>query len=100
MTNHPDIAHFITRGYNLLVVVAVCYKYCTTLNAFINVVTYKGGTEALWLVKLIIINLRALVQLLWVIMYIKVFRAVQFILQTATTTNKQLLPVMKCAISG
>jgi hypothetical protein len=66
MTYHPYVAHFIAGGYNLLVVVAVCYKYCTTLNAFINVVTYKGGTEALWLVKLIIINLRLRMVVRWV----------------------------------
>lgn len=58
MTDHPDIAHLIAGGNNLLMIVAVGYEAGRALNAFENIVADKAGTEALRLVKLIIIYFR------------------------------------------
>ena len=58
VTNHPDVAHFIAGGNNLLMVKAVSNVAGGALNAFEHVITYKAGTEALRLVKLIVVYLR------------------------------------------
>ena len=58
VTDHPYIAHFIARCNNLLVVKAVCNEAGTAFSAFENIVADKAGTEALRLVKLIVVNFR------------------------------------------
>ena len=58
VADHPYIAHFIAGCNNLLMVVAICDVACTALCAFEYVVTDEASTEALWLVELIIVNLR------------------------------------------
>ena len=58
MADHPYIAHFIAGCNNLLMVIAVSDVACTALSAFEYVVTDEASAEALWLVELIIVNLR------------------------------------------
>lgn len=58
MANHPNVAHLIAGSNNLLMIVAVGDEAGRALHAFENIVTDEASTEALWLVKLIVINLR------------------------------------------
>lgn len=58
MADHPDVAHFIAGSNNLLMVKSVGDVACRALNAFEYIVTYKTCTEALRLIKLIVIHLR------------------------------------------
>ncbi len=57
VADHPDIAHLIARGHNLMMVVAVGDVGGTALHTLIYIVTHEAGTEALGLVKLIVIYL-------------------------------------------
>ena len=58
MAYHPDVAHLIAGCNNLLMVVAVGDVAGRALYTLEYIVTDKAGTEALWLVKLIVVNLR------------------------------------------
>lgn len=57
VTNHPDVAHLVAGCNNLLMVKAVSDKAGRALNALVNIVADKAGTEALGLIKLIVIDL-------------------------------------------